>query len=199
MEITDYIDISTLRSIRDDIEVISSTKIYILDCGKKDVISGAFSSEIPETSARNIEVMAGDKNIGTICIYIDGNDMSESRLSHTENLIRREINDKIKEVMATRAGEQSYIEYVRSTIEALEQLKNQSRLFSKIESKQKILALNASIEAARAGEQGKSFSVIAGEVGDLAKKSGEANKTVKEINEKITKSLEELRKNIDIY
>ncbi|MEJ8306808.1 methyl-accepting chemotaxis protein [Saccharibacillus sacchari] len=37
-----------------------------------------------------------------------------------------------------------------------------------------LLSLNAAIEAARAGEHGKGFAVVAGEVGSLAKHSGEA-------------------------
>lgn len=37
-----------------------------------------------------------------------------------------------------------------------------------------ILALNASIEAARAGEAGRGFAVVAGEMGKLAKASGES-------------------------
>lgn len=47
-----------------------------------------------------------------------------------------------------------------------------------IVSKTELLALNASIEAARAGASGKGFSVVAEEVGNLAKISGEAAKDI---------------------
>ena len=55
-----------------------------------------------------------------------------------------------------------------------------SHALDKIESKQRMLALNASIEAARAGEAGKGFAVVADEVGKLASVSDEINTAIKD-------------------
>ncbi|MEI6703160.1 MAG: methyl-accepting chemotaxis protein, partial [Deltaproteobacteria bacterium] len=45
----------------------------------------------------------------------------------------------------------------------------------------KLLALNASIIAAQAGERGKSFSVVASEIKDLAKRTGDHTREISEI------------------
>lgn len=56
-------------------------------------------------------------------------------------------------------------------------------------SKSNILALNASIEAARVGEAGKGFSVVANEMGKLAKLSGHSAKEISESLSDIFKQL----------
>lgn len=64
-------------------------------------------------------------------------------------------------------------------VHCISDIESKTRDLDKIESKQKILALNASIEAARAGEAGRGFSIVANEVGTLAATSGGLNRSIK--------------------
>ena len=74
----------------------------------------------------------------------------------------------------------------------IEEINEKSMALDKIESKQKILSLNASIEAARAGEFGRGFAVVASEFGKLAVNSGEINKNIKSSLKTLTSVIEEM-------
>jgi len=56
----------------------------------------------------------------------------------------------------------------------IEQIGKKTDIINEIVFKTQLLSFNASIEAARAGQHGKGFSVVAEEVGNLAKMSGES-------------------------
>lgn len=78
------------------------------------------------------------------------------------------------------------------TIRLVKDINNKSKELNKIESKQKILALNASIEAARAGESGLGFAVVAKEVEKLAAVSGQINDSIKSTLSEIEEAVHEL-------
>ena len=63
---------------------------------------------------------------------------------------------------------------------------------SRIQQKQKILALNASIEAARAGEAGRGFTIVANEVENLSKDSSVLNSNISDTVKQIADVIHEL-------
>ncbi len=111
---------------------------------------------------------------------------------------------KLLEDMVNLIANMSYSEYVDKNVQAalnknldetirlVTEINNKSKELDKIESKQRILALNASIEAARAGELGKGFAVVAQEVGKLAATSGEINASIKGTLKEIEEAVNEL-------
>lgn len=83
------------------------------------------------------------------------------------------IKQKNQQVVGTVSTE------IAGALQCISDIENKTKDLDKIESKQKILALNASIEAARAGEAGRGFSIVASEVGTLAATSGGMNRSIK--------------------
>lgn len=74
---------------------------------------------------------------------------------------------------------------VERSSENIKELENLSKMIegftqviSGIANKTNILSLNASIEAARAGDQGRGFSVVAGEVRNLAAQTAKSSKEI---------------------
>lgn len=79
---------------------------------------------------------------------------------------------------------------IKEAVELIHELNGKSENLAKIESKQKMLSLNASIEAARAGEAGRGFAVVASQVGKLSSDSSEINASISESLHNLTETIE---------
>lgn len=79
-------------------------------------------------------------------------------------------------------------EVVKLAVSAMREINQSSKQITEIISviddiafQTNLLALNAAVEAARAGEQGRGFAVVAGEVRNLAQRSSNAAKEIKDL------------------
>lgn len=86
-------------------------------------------------------------------------------------------------------------------IKVFEEVNDKTKVINDIVFQTKLLSFNASVEAARAGENGKGFSVVAEEVGNLAKVSGdsadEISRLLSESLQKVSSIVSESRDNIN--
>nr|WP_145547755.1 PAS domain-containing methyl-accepting chemotaxis protein [Variovorax boronicumulans] len=85
---------------------------------------------------------------------------------------------------AAQAGDSA----IGSAIQSMAQISDDSKrigemvgLIDGIAFQTNLLALNAAVEAARAGEQGRGFAVVAGEVRNLARRSADAAREIKNV------------------
>ncbi len=80
--------------------------------------------------------------------------------------------------------------------EASHKINEITKLIASIAEQTNLLALNATIEAARAGEAGKGFSVVANEVKELAKQTGDSVVEIDEIVKAISGESKEVQDSI---
>jgi methyl-accepting chemotaxis protein len=86
-----------------------------------------------------------------------------------------EIDKSSSEMMEQLEVANSQLTQIVGLIRNIEE---KTRVINDIVFQTKLLSFNASVEAARAGEHGKGFSVVAEEVGNLARMSGQASEEI---------------------
>ena len=80
---------------------------------------------------------------------------------------------------------------------SVEKINELTGAISSISSQTSLLALNASIEAARAGEAGRGFSVVASEISNLAKQTGDTVASINEIVNEVSSAVIDMTKCLD--
>lgn len=83
-------------------------------------------------------------------------------------------------------------QHLEKIAETITNIRDKTTIISDIVFQTKLLSFNASVEAARAGEHGKGFSVVANEIGNLAKVSGDSAIEIAQIVEESTRNVREL-------
>lgn len=97
----------------------------------------------------------------------------------------KQVSDSIGHITFLQEKLQTDLDHSLSKINEIQQvmkaISSKTEVINEIVLQTKLLSFNASVEAARAGEAGKGFSVVAEEVGNLAKLSGDSAVEISEI------------------
>ena len=156
-------------------------------------ISHELSSAVTETTSSLHEISQMIKN------NTEGSQTVSKLIEKGKELIQTGVNslkkldDEIRGVEQSSGALASTVEKsnqeLLEIIKVFEEVNDKTKVINDIVFQTKLLSFNASVEAARAGENGKGFSVVAEEVGNLAKVSGES---ADEISKLLSESLEKV-------
>lgn len=83
-------------------------------------------------------------------------------------------------------------------VELFKEISSKTEIINEIVFQTKLLSFNASVEAARAGETGKGFTVVAEEVGNLARSSGEAASEISKLISSSVNTVEKMVKDTNL-
>lgn len=168
-----------LESLSRSVDDVSSSIIEMASAARQiKENAGILASDTSSTANLVSEMNIAIKQIGTQSI-------DTSRIAET---IMTDAEDGWKAVDATISGINEIKKSSAVTFDAIENLSGRVSNIGKILSvidgvaeQTNLLALNASIIAAQAGDRGKSFSVVASEIKDLAKRTGNHTREISEI------------------
>jgi uncharacterized protein YoxC len=127
-------------------------------------------------------------NVTENCIQKLHKDVLKDQKNAKENL--RSFDTVLTDTSLIRDMVESIVSNIGDITDSITAYNGMIREIEKIAMQVKMIATNASIEAARAGEHGKAFSVVAGEIRNLAQKSTASAAATKEASVKATESID---------
>lgn len=148
------------------------------------------SSEEVSNAAKQVSLGNADLNLRTQQQTNTLADMTTNMEAMIIIVNQNAENAQKSKVLVTDTSVQASIggTVIENTVKAMHEISQSSKriadiigVIDNIAFQTNLLALNAAVEAARAGEQGKGFAVVANEVRDLAGRSSEAARQIKDL------------------
>ena len=163
---------STIERLR---EVVGSIKeaTEAINTAAKEIAAGNsdLSARTEEQASSLEETSSSMEQLNSTVRQNAENARQANELANRSNEIALRGGQMVKDVVKTMNGIQESSQRIADIIGVINGIAFQTN----------ILALNAAVEAARAGEQGRGFAVVASEVRNLAQRSANAAKEIKEL------------------
>lgn len=168
-------------------EMTDSSGVLIRCVGENAVVTEHFAEHAEQINQTVAQVDEGIAEINDVVEQVEskiqrGNAQSHELMEQVSEM--RAIASKSLETTSAKIAENH--EEIRQAIirlQSLTQIDDMAKQILDITNQTNLLSLNASIEATRAGEAGRGFSIVAGEIGNLADVSRQTATAIQDICE----------------
>jgi methyl-accepting chemotaxis protein len=145
----------------------------MIDTAAKEIAAGNtdLSSRTEQQASSLEETASSMEQLNSTVKQNAANAEQANSLAKSSNEVAMRGGQMVKNVVSTMTGIQASSKKIADIIGVIDSIAFQTN----------ILALNAAVEAARAGEQGRGFAVVATEVRNLALRSANAAREIKEL------------------
>ena len=149
-------------------------------------------------------IMEQQKSTNEIDGYIRGVETSANQIMDELDNAEENLNvghtvmkDLLEQVKVSENSGSLVAKEMEGLKENADRMQDIIGLIGSVANQTALLSLNASIEAARAGEAGRGFSVVAGEISNLAAQTNTATGDINKLIESITLSIKEVTKAVE--
>ena len=167
-----------------NISTLDATSKAMSNAGEELTTGAMGLYELTETVSVAAEEMSS--NMNAVAAAMEESNTNVSVVAAASEEMTSTINEIAENTSQVRKVSAEAVEKAERASESVEALGVAAQKIGKvtsaiedISSQTDLLALNATIEAARAGEAGKGFAVVANEIKDLAKQTGESTDDIK--------------------
>jgi methyl-accepting chemotaxis protein len=156
---------------------------------KENKLNGYQLNESSKNLLENVDILNRASNETAVSLEETASALEEITSTVVSNTSKIKTMQEYSEELTSSINQGK--ELAHSTVESMEKINEEALSISEaitvidqIAFQTNILSLNAAVEAATAGEAGKGFAVVAQEVRNLASRSAEAAKEIKDLVEK---------------
>lgn len=168
-------------------EMTDSSGVLIRYVGENAAATAHFAEHAEQINQTVAQVDEGIVEINDVVGQVEskiqrGNTQSRELMEQVSEM--RAIASKSLETTSAKIAENhEAIQQAIIRLQSLTQIDDMAKQILDITNQTNLLSLNASIEAARAGEAGRGFSIVAGEIGNLADVSRQTATAIQDICE----------------
>lgn len=178
---------------------LKSSSVNLVECMTENIstseeLSASLEGVNNAIERVNDEIGTMHNAIGDVVDNLQSSSESSKAMMQGAVQMRESANASLRNTRTRLEKTKASVKEALDSLNNLSQINGMAAGILDISNQTNILSINASIEAARSGEMGKGFSVVAGEIGNLAVTAKDTAAHIRELCESSNESIEDVNR-----